>query len=78
MNNINLQKLLSLSQKVQSGKATKDQTDEYMSLLLQNKSITAKQYSDYKSNRNVDDIVNAAVLIGGIVLLGYLLGKLTE
>ncbi|WP_339790914.1 hypothetical protein [uncultured Imperialibacter sp.] len=78
MNNINLQKLLSLSQKVQSGKATKDQTDEYMSLLLQNKSITAKQYSDYKSNRNVDDIVNAAVVIGGIVLLGYLLGKLTE
>ncbi|WOK07194.1 hypothetical protein RT717_00985 [Imperialibacter roseus] len=78
MNNSDLQKLLSLSQKVQSGKATKDQTDQYMSLLLQNKSITAKQYSDYKSNRNVDDIVNAAVVIGGIVLLGYLLGKLTE
>ena len=76
--NINYQRLLSLSQKVKTGQANKAEKDEYMELLYQNNSITAKQYNDYKSGRNVEDVLGAALVIGGIVLLGYLLGKATE
>ena len=76
--NINYQRLFSLSQKVKTGHATKPEKDEYMELLYQNNSITHKQYNDYKSGRNVEDIFNTALVIGGIVLLGYLLGKLND
>lgn len=78
MNGIDYQRLLFLSNKVKSGQATKTEKDEYMDLLYTNRSVTQKQYNDYKSGRNVEEIVNAALVIGGIVLLGYLLGKLTE
>ena len=78
MSGMNYQRLLFLSQKVKSGQATKPERDEYMDLLFQNNSITAKQYHDYKAGRNTEDILGAALVIGGIVLLGYLLGKATE
>lgn len=76
--NMNYQRLLSLSQKVKAGHANKSEKDEYMDLLYKNKSITIKQYNDYKAGRNVEDILGAALVIGGIVLLGYLLGKATK
>ena len=78
MNGIDYQRLLFLSNKVKSGQANKSEKDEYMDLLFRNRSITQKQYDDYRAGRNVDDIIGAALVIGGIVLLGYLLGKLTE
>jgi hypothetical protein len=76
--NMNYQRLLSLSQKVKTGQASKAEKDEYMNLLYQNNSLTDKQYKDYKAGRNVEDVLGAALVIGGIVLLGYLLGKATE
>lgn len=72
---INYQKLLSLSQKVKAGEANKAERDEYMELLFQNGSITPKQYNDYTAGRNTEDILGTALVIGGIVLLGYLLTK---
>lgn len=78
MSGINYQRLLFLSQKVKSGQASKSERDEYMDLLFQNNSITSKQFHDYKADRNTEDIIGAALVIGGIVLLGYLLGKATE
>jgi len=78
MSNINYHRLHFLSQKVKSAQATKSETDEYMELLYQNNSITPKQFKDYKAGRNKEDILGASIVIGGIVLLGYLLGKVTE
>jgi hypothetical protein len=78
MNGIDYQRLLSLSNKVKSNQASKPEKDEYMNLLYHNDSITQKQYNDYKQGRNVEEIINAALVIGGIVLLGYLLTKITE
>lgn len=75
-NNIDYKRLLSLNQKVSANTATKAEKDELMSLLYKNNSITRKQYDDYLSGRNIDDILGAALTIAGIVLLGYLLDKL--
>ncbi len=78
MSNLNHKRLLFLSQKVNSGKATKAEKDEFMLLLYQNDSITDKQYEHYKKGRNNDELIRTGLIIGGIVLLGYLLGKATE
>ncbi|MCZ2129698.1 MAG: hypothetical protein LC109_05460 [Bacteroidia bacterium] len=75
-NNIDYQRLLTLNQKVSSNSATQAEKDELMLLLYRNNSITRKQYDDYLAGRNIDDILGTALAIAGIVLLGYLLGKL--
>lgn len=40
--------------------------------------ITAKQYNNYKVNGKsyTDDIVNAALAVGAVLLIGYLPGEL--
>lgn len=76
MNGINYQRLSYLGDKVKAGGASKAEKDEFMSLLLQNGSITSVQYNDYVAGRNSDDIVNAALAVGAIVLLGYLLSEI--
>lgn len=77
-NGNDIHRLLDLNQKVKSGTATKADKDEYMLLLLNRGSITNKQYNDYLQGRNVDEIVEAALVIGGILLLGYALSKLLK
>lgn len=49
-----------------------------MLMLYQNGSITAKQYNDYKANgnSNTDDIVNAALAVGAVLLIGYLISEM--
>lgn len=69
-------RLLELNLKVKNGRASKMEKDEYMQELFARNSITKKQYSDYKQGRNSEDILDAALAIGGIVLLGYLIGEL--
>ena len=68
-------RLLDLNQKIKSGTASKAEKDAYMKMLRQQGSITEKQYNDYIQGRNVEDIVSAALIIGGILLLGYLLTR---
>lgn len=72
---INYQRLSFLGDKVKADTATKAEKDEFMHILYQNGSITAKQYNDYKGNSNTDDIVNAALAVGAVLLIGYLLGE---
>lgn len=74
-NNLDYSRLLNLNQKVTNKTATKAERDELMLLLLRNNSITRKQYDDYSNNRNVEDITQGALVIAGIILLGYLLDK---
>lgn len=73
---LNYMRLSFLGDKVKAGKATKTEKDEFMLMLLKNGSLTTKQYDDYIANRNTDDIVNAALAIGAVVLIGYLLNEL--
>lgn len=75
-NNLDYTRLFELNQKVQAGSATKLEKDEYMLLLLRNNSISKKQYDEYMSGRSNQELFDTAITIGGIVLLGYLLGKL--
>lgn len=72
-NRIDYDRLLELNQKVRNNTATQEEKDELMDLLFANGSITQKQYNDYRSGRNVDDLVKAGFIIAGILLLGYAL-----
>lgn len=78
-NILNYQRLSLLGDKVRAGTATKSEKDEFMSMLFANGSITQKQYNDYLTNgnkANTDEIVNAALTVGAVVLIGYLLKEL--
>lgn len=78
MSEINYDRLYQLNQLVKSGRASKADKDEYMLLLYRNNSITEKQYEDYKHDRYKDDLINAGLTIGGIVLLGWILSKVSD
>lgn len=77
-NSADIQKMLTLNQKIKDKTATKIEKDEYMKLLFQNGSVTKKQYNDYLQGRNTEDILEAGLIIGGIFLLGYALSKLIK
>jgi len=76
--NSDIKRLLDLSQKLNKGHASSLERDEYMGLLLKNNHIKQSQFDDYKNGQNVEAIVQASLVIGGIVLLGYLLSSLTS
>ncbi len=77
MNNpIDYKRLSYLGDKVKTGQASKNEKDEFMLMLHKNGSINSKQYDDYTSNQNTDEIVNAALGIGVVILIGYLLNEL--
>ena len=69
-------KLQQLSDKVKNNSATQTEKDEYMVMLYNNGSITKSQYDKYLNDKNEQDTIGAAVTIGGIILLGYLISKL--
>lgn len=74
---IDYKRILNLSNKIKNNTATNEEKDEYMALLFQNGNITKQQYDNYKSKANStsNDVLDAALVIGGIVLLGYLLSE---
>jgi hypothetical protein len=73
---INYQRLQQLSNKVKSNTATQQEKDEYMLMLYNDGSITKNQYDKYNSDKSNNESLGAAVTIGGIILLGYLISKL--
>ena len=75
---INYQRLQQLSNKVKSNTATQQEKDEYMLMLYNNGSITKNQYDKYLSDKSSNESLGAAVTIGGIILLGYLISKLVS
>jgi hypothetical protein len=75
---IDYNRLSYLGDRLQTGQANEVETDEYMCLLCKGGHITQKQYDDYKANRNRQEIVNAALAIGAIVLIGYILKELLK
>lgn len=69
-------KLQQLSDKVKANIATQEEKDEYMLMLYKNGSITQSQYDKYKKDKSNTETLGAAITIGGIILLGYLLDEL--
>lgn len=72
-------RLTYLGEKLRAGDATKQEKDEYMLMLFRNGSITKKQYNDYLANgnnTNTDEIVDAALAVGAVLLIGYLIKEL--
>lgn len=65
--------LQELSDKVKEGKATQKEKDEYMAILYKNNSITKSQYDKYLTDKNNSEILKTALIIGGILLFGYIL-----
>ena len=60
-------------------KYAKAEKDEFMLMLCQNGSITQKQYNEYLANgnkTNTDEIVNAALAVGAVLLIGYLISEM--
>lgn len=70
-------RILFLNNKIKGNTASKNEKDEYMQLLYKNGNITKKQLDDYYSSQSIvsNDTLEAALVIGGIVLLGYLLSE---
>lgn len=78
-NILDFQRLSYLGDRLRAGIATKQEKDEYMLILYKNDSITPIQYNDYLANgnkANTEEIVNAALAVGAILLIGYLIGEL--
>lgn len=73
--NNNIQRLSELNVKVANNTATNAEKEELMRLLLENGSITQKQFDDFVMGRNVDQLLKTALIVAGIVLLGQLLQK---
>ncbi len=76
---INYERLSFLGDKVKANAATKEERDEFMMMLYQNGSISPSQYNEYVLNgnkANTDEIVNAALAIGAVLLIGYLIKEI--
>lgn len=72
-------RLSELGDRIKSNLASKAEKDEYMALLLKNGSITNDQYNEYLDNqgtKQADDLVGAALAVGAILLIGYLIKEL--
>ena len=78
MENKEYDTLLRLKNLIDNNKATFEQKKEYISILYRNGNITQEQYNKFLANQNSDDIVNAALTIGGFILAVWLISKLAK
>ena len=78
MNNLEYSRLLELKRLINSKQATSEQKREYIDILYRNGNITKEQFDAYQKNQNNDEIINAALTIGGVLLATWLLTKLFE
>ena len=76
MNNIDYNRLLELKRLIDSIQANSQQKKEYLFLLYKNGNLTKEQYEAYLKNQNSDEIVSAALTIGGVILATWLISKL--
>jgi hypothetical protein len=77
MENKEYDDLLRLKSLIDSNRASNEQKKEYMTILYNNGNITYDQYNRFLSNQNSDDVIKAALTIGGFMLAVWLLSKLT-
>lgn len=78
MNSIDYNHLLELKRLIDNKQASSNEKKEYIELLYRNGNITSSQYQSYLKNQNTDDIIKAALVIGGVLLATWLISKLFE
>jgi hypothetical protein len=71
-------RLLELKDLIDKNSATSQQKSEYIELLYENGNINENQYKAFLNNQNTDEIIKAALTIGGVVLAAWLISKLLE
>ncbi|CAA0211415.1 conserved hypothetical protein [Tenacibaculum maritimum] len=76
MKNIDYDRLLELKRLIKNGNASKKDKKEYMTLLYKNGNITNEQYEKFLGEKSDNDVINAALTIGGVLLATWLLTKL--
>lgn len=78
MNNNEYNRLLELKDLINNNSASKTDKQEYMEILFRNGNISEQQYDKFLSDQNSDEIVKAALTIGGVVLATWLISKLFD
>ncbi len=78
MNNTNYNRLLELKELLKENKASKTEKKEYMGILYENGNITQEQYDSFLKDENSENIVGAALTIGGVILATWLISKLFD
>ena len=78
MTNFNYNKLLELKRKIDNKQASSQEKKEYLQLLYQNGNITKSQYELYLNNQKNEDVLNAALTIGGVLLATWLISELLK
>lgn len=77
--NLDYIRLNHLSNRIKANTASKSERDEYMLSLYKNGNITKSQYDEYISTGNTsEEVLKAALTIGGVLLLAYLLTQLID
>lgn len=76
MKTIDYNRLLELKRIIRNNNASKNERKEYMTLLYRNGNISKKQYDSFLKDQSSDDVINAALTIGGVMLATWLLTKL--
>ena len=78
MNNTNYNRLLELKELLKENKASKTEKKEYIGILYENGNITQEQYDSFLKDENSENIVGAALTIGGVILATWLISKLFD
>lgn len=78
MNNTDYSRLLELKRLINNKQASSEQKREYLNILYRNGNITKEQFDAYQKNQNADEIINAALTIGGVLLATWLIAKLFD
>ncbi|GAB5398979.1 MAG: hypothetical protein Aureis2KO_05640 [Aureisphaera sp.] len=69
-------RLLELKKLIDRKQASKEEEREFIDLMYSGNRISEEQYENYMSNKNADDILQAAITIGGVLLAVWLIKKL--
>lgn len=78
MTDVDYHRLHELKVLIDSGGATTTEKNEYMKKLFDNGNIKKEQYESFIQGKNSDNILRAGSVIGGFVLLHWVVFKFLE
>jgi hypothetical protein len=64
--------------KIQNNTANKSEKDKYIEYLHEKGKISDAKWQDYKNGKNVDHILQLALIAGIAILAGFLIQKLLD
>lgn len=64
-----------LGEKIKNDTASQLEKDEYMRLMYNDRLINKEQYDQYLANKNTDELIKTALIVGAIALIAYLASK---